>query len=381
MGNPAPRVTAFCYRRQGLDGSAPTAAEAVASAIGVYAVNPSGPLSILARAPSATAADVLGLERAGRVTRLRAMRTSGFLVPSATAPLVAAATAQPIERFAWMLRSARVEPEGFEPAREAVLAAAAEPRTTRELRAAAGLDGVDVKWLVAYLAARGDLATLGAASVTANESRYLARRGPQDGAMDPGSGLDPGSGEDPNAARAWLAGAYLHAFGPARVEDLAWWAGFPRAAAAAAIAAHPTVDTGEGRLLLAEDLAAYEAVQPLHGELALPPKWDAWTMGYPVDGRDRFVDRDVHDRLFDGDGNALGAVLVDGRAAGAWIHRGLRGAMEVDLDLFEPPSPRLRAAVEARLGTYAAFLGYRSLRVRDVPSVVPRRVRVRRPLA
>ena len=67
----------------------------------------------------------------------------------------------------------------------------------------------------------------------------------------------------------------------------------------------------------------YEAAPPLAGELVLAPKWDAWTMGYPVDGRARFVDRDVHDRLFDGDGNGLGAVLVAGRAVGAWGHRGV----------------------------------------------------------
>lgn len=51
MGTPEPRLTAFAYRRQALDGSAASALAAVTAAIGVYAVNPSGPLSILAREP------------------------------------------------------------------------------------------------------------------------------------------------------------------------------------------------------------------------------------------------------------------------------------------------------------------------------------------
>lgn len=387
MPTPDFRPTAFAYRRQRLDGSAPDALAALVAPIAVYAANPSGPLSILARAPAVTAGEMLALERDGLVVRGRAMRTSAFVVPSTSAPMVTAATAQPIERFAWMLRDAGVTPEGFEAARAAVVAAAGEPRTARELRAAAGLDGVDISRLVSYLALRGDLAVLGATSVTSNVSRYVVPVADP----EPGSGASPGlpgsagsSASSRTAARgeaqAWLAGAYLRAFGPARAEDLAWWAGFSRAEAIAALATHETVDVGGGLLLHASDLDAYEACLPLPDELALAPKWDAWTMGYPLDGRARFIDRDVHDRLFDGDGNGLGAVLVGGRAIGAWGHRGAGGRMEADLDLFERPTPRLREAIEARFGAIAGFLGYRELRVRDVPTVVPDRPRVRRPL-
>ena len=82
MTAPDPRVTAFAYRRQCLDGSAPSALAAVEAALGVYSANPSGPLSILARAPATTAAEVLVIERDGLVVRGRAMRTSAFVLPS-----------------------------------------------------------------------------------------------------------------------------------------------------------------------------------------------------------------------------------------------------------------------------------------------------------
>lgn len=375
-----PRLTAFPYRRQRLDGSASDALSAVEAALGVYSANPSGPLSILVRAPATTAAEVLAIERDGLVVRGRAMRTSAFVLPASTAPIVIIATGRPLDRFGWMLRAADVAPDAFEAARAAVVSAAGEPRTARELRSAAALDGVDVARLVSYLALRGDLVTLGAASVTSNESRYMARA--VWSTRHPMAQLSAEAGPAPtvDTARAWLAGAYLRAFGPARVEDLAWWAGIPRSAAAAAVMAHETVDVGGGLLVLAGDLAAYEATSPLGGGLVLAPKWDAWTMGYPVDGRARLVDRDVHDRLFDGDGNGLGAVLVGGRAVGAWGHRSARGAMEADLDLFDRPTGRFREAIEARLGAIAAFLGYRGLRIREVPTVVPDRRRVRRPL-
>ncbi|HYO44123.1 MAG TPA: crosslink repair DNA glycosylase YcaQ family protein, partial [Candidatus Limnocylindrales bacterium] len=281
MSTPDHRQTAFPHRRQRLDGSASNALAAIEAAVGVYAVNPSGPLSILARAPMATAASVLALERDGLVVRGRAMRSSAFVLPADVAPLVWAATAQPLARFGWMLKAAGVSPGGFEAARSALVAAAAEPRTARELRGAACLDGVDVSRFVSYLALRGDLTVLGALSVTSNVSRYVAREpGPTGAAV-------PASARDRAPAQAWLAGAYLRSFGPARAEDLAWWAGITRADATAALAAHETVEVEPGLLLHARDLPEYEATPPLPGALVLAPKWDALTMGYPLDGRAR----------------------------------------------------------------------------------------------
>jgi hypothetical protein len=346
----------------------------------VYPANPSGPLWILVRAPVTTAAEALAIERDGLVVRSRAMRTSAFVLPASSAPMVTVATGQPLDRFAWMLRAAGVAPDAFEAARAAVVNAAGEPRTARELRLAAALDGVDVARLVSYLALRGDLVTLGSSSVTSNENRYVARVAWSARRLSGPSSVEAGPAPTMDTARAWLAGAYLRAFGPARVADLAWWAGIPPSAAAAALMTHETVDVGGGLLVLARDLAAFETTSPLAGGVVLAPKWDAWTMGYPVDGRARFVDRDVHDRLFDGDGNGLGAVLFAGRAIGAWGLRGARGVMEADLDLFDRPTERLREAIGARLGAIAAFLGYREACIRDVPTVIPSRRRVRRPL-
>ena len=133
-------------------------------------------------------------------------------------------------------------------------------------------------------------------------------------------------------------------------------------------------------MLLAADEAAFEATAPLSGTVTLLPKWDAWTMGYPLDGRSRFLDRDVHDRVFDGDGNGLGMVLVDGRAVGAWLHRASGTAMQVDLDLFDRAGSQLRTGLEAAFDDLAAFLGYRRTVIRDVDTVIPNRARIRRPM-
>jgi Winged helix DNA-binding domain len=381
MATVDPRVTAFAFRRQALGGSAATAVDALDAAIAVYSANPTGPLSIRARAAGVTPDDVRALELDRRVVRMRAMRTSAFLVPLEHAAVVAAATAVPEARFAWLLRAAGIPDAGLPAVRTEVMRVAQAPATVAELRARLADDGVNEPWMrgaalgrvLSLLTGSGELVAIGQASLSSNALRYVAREawfGPAAGGTSP-------SAED---ARAWLADAYLRRFGPAREADFAWWSGIRRGEAAAAVARVPTVELDGGLLLREADVEAWERTQPLPDRVTLVPKWDAWTMGYPLEGRERFVDRDAHDRVFDGDGNGLAMVLVAGRAVGAWGHRGDGRTLEVDLDLFERPSPRLAEAVGAHLEGIAGFLGYAGLRVREVATVVPNRRRIRRPL-
>ena len=397
------RTTAFSFRRQRLDGSAGSALEALADVVGVYSSMPSGPLSIRVRAGVVGPDDVRALEQKRLAVRTRAMRTSAFLVPRATAGLVAAATEVPDARFGWMLREAGIQEGELAGIRATLLGVAAEPGTPAELRSrleSRGVGGPEAPWTagaalgraLSVLTALGDLVAVGGESLSSNVLRYVGRQAWFDGVMPEsttGRGATPapavgsasgGPDATPAEGRAWLAGEYLRAFGPARLEDLAWWAAMTRAQAGSAIAAHDTVEVGDGLLLLTADLPAYERARPPDAAPVLLPKWDAWTMGYPLGGRSRFLDHDVHDRVFDGDGNGLAMVLRAGRAIGAWTHRGERGTMQVDLDLFERQPAAIHAAIETELAAIAAFLGYREFTVRTVPTVVPARRRQRRPL-
>jgi len=386
--SPDPRITAFSFRRQRLDGSAAGALDAVAAVVGVYSAMPGGPLSIRARAAGVTADAVRDLERSRSALRMRAMRTSAFLVPVASAARIAAATAVPESRFRWLLRAAGVTDAELPAVRGAVLGVAHEPGTVGELRArlaARGLDQETAPWtggpalgrVLSYMTGFGQLAAIGQESLSSNALRYVDRRSWFGDASD-----EPGATTraDPVESRAWLARAYLRAFGPARLEDLAWWAGWSRTTAETALAAHDTVELDGRRRLLSDDVAVLEATPPLSDRITLLPKWDAWTMGYPLDGRDRLLDMTVHDRVFDGDGNGLAMVLRAGRAIGAWSHRGERGTMAVDLDLFERVTANERGAIDAELAGIAAFLGYRGTTVREVGTVIPDRRRMRRPL-
>jgi hypothetical protein len=97
-------------------------------------------------------------------------------------------------------------------------------------------------------------------------------------------------------------------------------------------------------------------VRSPRGVVDLLPKWDCYTMGYPLAGRGRFADADVVASLYDHRGDGLPVVLVEGRAAGTW---GLRpGSRPVfDLNLFEPAGAKARQALDKALERVSGLLG------------------------
>ena len=78
-------------------------------------------------------------------------------------------------------------------------------------------------------------------------------------------------------------------------------------------------------------------------------------MGYPLVGRERFAHADIVASLYDHRGDGLPVVLVEGKAAGTWSLRpGTKVAF--DLNLFEPPTPTLSAALDGAMDRVRAFL-------------------------
>ena len=189
------RTTAFSFRRQRLDGSAPSRARGRSAAVRRCVQRRTRP----ARCRSAFAHRPPRETRcspATRTARRADARRCGRLpssCPAATAALVRAATAVPIERFSWMLRAAHVAPEAFEDARRAA---------ARRGRAAPHRPGAAVPpWTsTASRSGRccrcsslqGDLVSVGSGSMTSNASRYLSRVAWLGGEVEP---------DDPDPAR------------------------------------------------------------------------------------------------------------------------------------------------------------------------------------
>lgn len=346
------RIRRWSRRRQGLDRRAFAGIDdALAGVVGVYSANPSGPLSLLARLPGLDPGDVHSAIRGRRAVRIPAMRRSIFLVPTSAAHLVFAATRYGNREYDWLLRGLGVSEEEYERLAARVLAACREPLDARAVRAAIrdAPQGERFTAVLQTLCAEGRLVRVDAPSVTSNALTYCATEAWL------GAPLEPVPREE---AVAWLAGAYLRAFGPASVEDLAWWAALALPEAAAALAAHETVDVGDGLLLIAEDVPPFERARGPHGvAVDLLPKWDAYTMGYGPGGRDRLAAPDVRARVYDDGGNALPVLLVDGEAAGTWRHRMERGTPWIEVEPFEPLPPSVQPAVDREVVRIARLLG------------------------
>ena len=327
-----PRLRWFSYGRQRLGRSGRDPDAVLRDVVGVYSAHPTAPLSLLARCEPFDP----GAYRALHAVRLPAMRGSIHLLPHESAHLAFRATPRSpggAEDYSGLTA------QEYEDLREALLAAAAEPMTARELRTATGATTTLAPILNA-LTREGVLLRLGAHGLRSNELFYVA-----------GSVADA----DADEALAWLAEQYLRAFGPARPDDFRWWAGVSAARADAALATVETEALDDGLLLRRVDAAAFERAAPVTGTVDLLPKWDCYTMGYPAGSRERFADPDIAEELYDPGGDSRPVVLIDGSAAGTW---GVRpgGALEFELDLYGDPGPSARAALEEQAAAIRGLL-------------------------
>lgn len=361
------RVRAWSYRRQRLGRGAVDVPSALGEVIAVYASQPTAILGLAARVAGLRVEDYRSVDTDRSAVRLPAMRSSGHLVPTASVDRIVAATRRPGEQLAWMWRGIGLTAAEYAAATRAIVAAADEPFTVARLRTRLAPETVALldrhpqaaTLLVRALRSEGRLVALAPDSLRSNAFAYVST------VAWLGAPL---ASIDPDEALAWLAGEYLRAFGPARVDDFRWWAGTTAERARAALAQQSTVELTGGLLLRTEDLDPFEHAEPLdRAAVDLIPLWDMYTMGYASDGRARIVDPEHRERAYDGSGNGLGLVLVGGRAVAAWGLRFAGGQMEVDLDAFERLGSGLRRAIEARLGEAGTLLGAANLAIVEGP--------------
>ncbi|UCF96617.1 MAG: winged helix DNA-binding domain-containing protein [Spirochaetaceae bacterium] len=355
--NSAEKIRQWSCRVQNLNAHEKDVGPVLREIIGVYSSHPSGPLSLFARVPSLTAEEFLELEKQKRIYRIPAMRLSAYLLPRETAATVFSATIPPASDPVWEKRytqkGRRVPPENYQHWRQEVLTASGSPRTAAEIRDAVGVPEDVIKPLLNRLAFEGVILRIGADSVRSNSLRYVSTAA--------WAGNSFARVEEEQAA-AWLASQYLRAFGPARLKDFQWWTGLNKKQAETALSVNDTTDIGDDCLILTKDLPGFEGfTAPTGDSLALLPQWDSYTMGYAPDGRRRFVTPDMQQRIYGTlgatGGNALGTVLVNGLARGAWTSRFAGNTLKIRLDLFEKLGDRMHSAMIDRFNAVARFLG------------------------
>jgi hypothetical protein len=335
------RLRAWTFRQQGLARAATEPVEALRDVVAVYSSHPTAPLALHSRSASFAATSLAEMEQRRETLRLPGMRQSVFLMPAGSAPRILAATRQPLEKLAPRLRYAGLDWEAYAQLKRRVLELAREPMTADALQAALkgdkadGAADADVRIMtgVRAMTYEGLMLRLGT-SLRTDSLRYVATE----------AWLGhPLEGTDAAESLTWVAGAYLRGYGPARIEDFTWWSGISRKRSTEALRAVETMDVGGGLLLPVDHQDAFAGVAPLDlNTVALLPKWDAYTMGYAPDGRQRLVADEHLKRAYSSGGggtlpgDGLPLVLLGGQAVATWSHRFAGNRMQVTVKPFEP---------------------------------------------
>lgn len=344
------QLRAWSYERQLLGTLASTIIAALSEVVAVYATHPTAPLSLRARCRSFSAAAYRGIDSRRAGLRFPAMRATVFLVPQKNASRVFTASRPSRSHALRPLKRHGFSETDYERFATRILPVADEPKGRAELEEAAGISGAELGTVLRCLRYEGRLLNLAGKSLNSSPHRFVATSSWIEGELVEGS---------TDEARAWLAGEYLRAFGPARSQDFAWWSGCTKAQATKALAHHDTIDLGDGLLLRAQDERNFARVRPVRNSISLLPRWDCYTMGHAPDGRRRFVHPDLQERVYTpigvglpGDGNPV--VLVDGEVVATWTYSKKEGPRVQELD---PLSSKARMKVDEELESIVSLLG------------------------
>lgn len=349
------QIRLWSHQQQKLGKASKTALTALNDVVAVYSAHPSAPLSLFARTKNFDAKKFRALEVDKMAVRLGAMRGSIHLMPRQTAPLISAATVgQDAKMLARRMQVAGFTPQEYHAFKKVALKKVKEPITVRALREMPGEAERDWSHILRAMSDELLVMRIGAEGLRSNELKYVL--------IKAWLGEDIPR-EDKDKALTWLAGEYLRAFGPVRVQDFMWWINTTKTVATRVFANIETVDVGGGYLLLKEHQKAFEKVKPFAKDVIdLTPKWDAYQMGYPADGRERFVTKDMQHHLYDLVGDGVGAILMNGLAVGAWDLRTAKEVLDVNVDWFEKPTAKLKQAVITELEAVAVFLEAKSIK-------------------
>ena len=273
-------------------------------------------LSIVARCPSATLADIDAALYEGDHLRILGMRRTMFVVPVDDVAAIHASSTRKIAAAENARLVAFLDDNDIGGADPAGYLAALKADVLAALRDAPGSTGRELARLVPALQQK--IAVPGGQQ---GLTTMVLQRMPMDGTIVRGrpigswlssqyryevapgeTGIDDPSLRVDEAARTVLAG-YLRRFGPANRDDRRWWTGWTAAQVDAA---------GDG---LDEPEIGDDVDTSSGPNVALLPALDPTIMGW----RDRAWYLGHHTpALFDRNGNAGPTVVVDGRVVGGW---------------------------------------------------------------
>jgi len=181
------------------------------------------------------------------------------------------------------------------------------------------------------------------------------------------------NGIDEVAARKAVVRQYFASFGPATENDVTWWTGFPRSQVRELIAGLEdeivnidVSDAGKTYLMLSQDQKLIASARSQEKHVAnLLPNLDPYLMGFK--DRERYLDEEHYNLVFDRSGNATSTISVNGRVAGVWDF----AAPFIKTYLFYDFEAKILKKIHAEARRVGAFIYGKEVGLRECDSMIP----------
>lgn len=327
------RVNRFALRKQHLTNESRTddVVQIAGDISGLHATSPTTPyLSLYARTRNFTKQQLdeeLYIKRI--LGKIRCMRTTVHVLPKEIIPIAYSATKRqsvPLsEKYSQYLG---VREKEFEETSKLILTALKGKAMTAEEIKKAIKSKLNISAIVNLMCDKGLLIRgKPRSSWKSNIHTYHVF-----GEFFPDLNLDA---VDEAEARKMLVKKYIASFGPLTEKDVVWWTGFTNGEAKRALQSleneltrAEVTDVKANFLMLVSDWKQLQLKRHESREVVnFLPSLDPYLMGYK--NRERYLDPEHRDNVFDRSGNATSTILLDGKVVGVW-------------DISEKPTPLVK---------------------------------------
>lgn len=123
-------------------------------------------------------------------------------------------------------------------------------------------------------------------------------------------------------ARKRLVSQYISSFGPVTITDLSWWAGFSKTGVKKIVDSlsdleYVDISSLAEHIISKNDLNQLKNINKNNNpQINLLPCLDPYIMGYKE--RDRYLDNEYYNYIFDRSGNATSTIINNGKIIGVW---------------------------------------------------------------
>jgi len=178
---------------------------------------------------------------------------------------------------------------------------------------------------------------------------------------------------DEAEARKSVVKQYLASFGPATENDASWWTGFPKGQVRQIIKdlkdkiTYVDVSGVNGAyLMLSSDKTSLASEKPPEKHIVnILPSLDPYLMGYK--DRERYLNREHYNFVFDRSGNATSTILLNGQVIGIWDFE----ETFIKIFLFSKIETKTLKEIQAKAKRIGRFISGNEVKIKECYSMVP----------